>query len=494
MGGKMDRLRRMFYPESVAVIGASANPQKWGFGILHNLIQGNFAGKIYPININREEILGIRCYKNLADVSGPVDLVVVVVPPENLELAITDCVKKKPGGVVMITAGMGEVDEAGKEKEAEIGKRLQAAGIEGLGPNCQGMMCVQSKLFAQYVWLYSQPGKISLLAQSGNVGSSILGRGIWHGLGFSKFINYGNEAFTPVHELLDYLAEDPDTGVIAIYIEGPKDGRAFFKSLSSAAAKKPVVILKGGINEAGTRAVSSHTGAMAGRNEIFFAAARQAGAVVTPDLDDFYYATVTFSGQPVPQGNKIGIVTWGGGWGVLAADECGRLGLELPKLPEQLAKELGEMLSYRWSRNNPVDLATSGGNRGLIKSLEIVARHPAFDGIIHIGIGMHLGAQKMAEESFYMKQPEQEGLRKLWLEGSKKADEIIARKALEISVELNKPVLVTSDMAAAPGPGNIGWEVLNEAGRIIYPTPNVAARAMSYLVSYRAFLARNKSS
>jgi len=493
VGDKMAGLRRMFYPESVAVIGASANPQKWGFGILHNLIQGGFAGRIYPINLNREEILGVRCYKSLTEVPGPVDLVVVVVPPENLEQAIADCVKKKPAGVVMITAGMGEVDEAGKRKESEIASRLRAAGIEGLGPNCQGMMCVQSRLYAQYVWLYGKPGRISLLAQSGNVGSSILGRGIWHGIGFSKFINYGNEAFTPVHELLDFLTEDPDTGVIAIYIEGPRDGRAFLKSLSWAAARKPVVILKGGVNEAGTRAVSSHTGAMAGSNQVFLAAARQAGAVVVSDLDDFYYAVVSFAGQPLPKGNKIGIVTWGGGWGVLAADECGRLGLELPPLPEQLARELGEMLSYRWSRNNPVDLATSGGNRGLIKSLEFVARNPAFDGVIHIGIGMHLGALKMAEESFYMKQPEQEGLRKLWLEGSKKADEIIARKALEISVELNKPVLVASDMAASPGPGNIGWEVLNESGRLIYPTPNVAARAMSCLVRYRAFLDRGKT-
>lgn len=252
--------------------------------------------------------------------------------------------------------------------------------------------------------------------------------------------------------------------------------------------KKPVVILKGGINAAGTRAVSSHTGAMAGSNEIFFSACEQAGAVVVPDLDDFYHASITFAGQPIPKGKKIGIVTWGGGWGVLAADECGRQGLELPPLPEQLSKELGEMLSYQWSRNNPVDLATSGGNRGLIKSLEFVAKNPAFDGIIHIGIGMAMGARKMVEESFFLKKPEQEGLRKIFIEGSRKVDTIIASKALDISVEFNKPVLVTSDMAAAPGPDNVGWEVLIQGGRIIYPDPNTAARAMAYLVQYSSFL------
>ena len=247
----------------------------------------------------------------------------IVVPPENLDSAVGDCLRKKPAGVVVITAGMGEVDEDGKKKERELSAKLSAAGIEGLGPNCQGMMCTQAKLFPQYVWLYPKVGNISMLSQSGNIGSSILGRGIWHGIGFSKLISYGNEAFTKVHEWLNFLTEDPDTDVIAIYIEGPKEGRAFFNSLNRAASRKPVVLLKGGINEAGTRAVSSHTGALAGSNETFFGACRQAGTIVTPNLDDFYYATITFANNPRLRSNKIGIVTWGGGWGVLAADECG---------------------------------------------------------------------------------------------------------------------------------------------------------------------------
>ena len=487
---RMERLRRMFYPESVAVVGASANPQKWGFSALHNLLQGKFPGKIYPVNLSRDQILGVPCYKTLGEIPGKVDLVMIIVPPENLTQAIDDTIRKRAAGVVVLTAGLGEVSEDGKQKEAELAAKLGAAGVEGLGPNCQGIFCTQSRLFAQYVFLFPEAGKISLLSQSGNVGASTVGSCLFHGVGFGKFINYGNEAMTPVHELLDYLTLDPDTSVIAIYIEGPKDGRAFFEALGRATVKKPVVILKGGITEAGSRAVSSHTGAMSGRNEIFFSACEQAGAIVTPNLDEFFFAMVTFAGQPIPKSNKIGVVTWGGGWGVLAADECARCGLDLAPLPEDLSKSLGEVLASRWSRNNPVDLATSGGNRALTKSLELVAKDPLYAGVIHIGIGIALGAKAMVDQSFFLNAPEQAGLRELFIKGSAKVDEYIANAVIRLSHELDKPVLVGSDLASVPGPDNVAWRILKQDGRVIYPTPNSAARAMNCLVKYGSFLRR----
>ena len=490
MSENLSGLRRMCYPEAVAVFGASPNPEKWGFGILHNLIQGKFPGKIYPINQKREEILGVKCYSSLASVPGPVDLVVIVVPPEQLGIAVEDCIKKRPAGVVVITAGFGEVDEDGKRKELEMGRRFQNAGIVGLGPNCQGMMCAHSNLFAQYVWLFPTPGKISILSQSGNVGVSILGRGAWHGIGFSKFFSYGNEAITPISDLLEYLGEDPDSGVIMVYVEGIKDGGKFFRVLSNVCLKKPVVILKGGVTQAGAKAVSSHSGAMAGSMEIFESACEQAGAILVSDLDELFYASVTFAGQPLPRSKKIGIITWGGGWGVLAADECARLGLELPRVPEDLVKSLGEFLAYRWSRNNPIDLAASGGQTALIKVLELVARSPVFDGIIHIGIGLSAFARLVVEGSFYFGRDDQVKLRELFIKGARKIDEILAQKMLELSQELGKPILATSDTASTPSEENIAWQVLKEKNRLIYPTPNHSARAMSYLVRHQEFLAR----
>lgn len=493
MNDRLKRLRRMFYPESVAVIGASASPEKWGFGILHNLIQGKFPGKIYPINPIREQILGVPCHKKLSDVPGPVELVVLVVPPEQLFQAVDDTIAKKPAGVVIITAGLGEVDEEGKRKEQEIGRKLKAAEIEGLGPNCQGMVCTQANLFPQYVWVFPKPGKISILSQSGNVGTTIASRGAWSGIGFSKFISYGNEGVTPLDVLLEYLGEDPDTGVICSYIEGVKDGRALVEALSRITPKKPVVILKGGATEAGSRAASSHSGALAGKKEVFLSACRQAGAVIVNDLDSLFYATVTLAHQPLPKSNQIGVVTWGGGWGVLAADECAKQGLELPRLPDELIQGLNGILAYRWSHNNPVDLATSGGNRALMKVLEMVARSPAFDGIVHIGIGISHAARKMTAESFYLSAPEQAGLKDMFIKHSSRSDELLAQKIIDLSGELNKPILVSSDMASIPGPENVAWSVLKEQGRLIYPTPNDAARAMSYLVQYRSFLARKRS-
>jgi acyl-CoA synthetase (NDP forming) len=488
----MEKLRRMFYPESVAIIGASANPEKWGFGILHCMIQGKYQGKIYPINLQQQEILGLRCYKSLADVPGKVDVVVLVVPAEILGQAVEDTIKKRPAGVIIITAGLGEVGDEGKKQEAEIAAKLKAAGIEGMGPNCQGILCSQSSFYPQYVFLFSEPGKISILTQSGNVGASTLGKGVWYGQKFSKLINYGNEAVTPAHVFLDYLTEDPDTGMIAVYVEGVKDGRAFFEALKRAALKKPVVLLKGGQTEAGSRAVSSHSGAMAGKNDLFMAACRQAGAIVTPDLDEFFYAMLTLANNPIPKSNRIGIVTWGGGWGVLATDGCAKLGLELPRLPDDVFDALNKMLAYRWSRNNPVDLATSGGNRGLIDALQIVAKSPAYDGIIHIGIGIASGAKKMVEESFWLNTPGNEKMKEIFLQGSRKADEILASKILKVSRELDKPILVASDMACVPEPDNWTWKVMATEQRIIYPTPNVVAQSMNYLVRRRQFLDRNK--
>lgn len=484
----------MFYPEAVAVIGASSNPQKWGFGILHNLIQGGYKGRIFPINPSQKEILGIKCYPSVSSVPYKIDLAVIVVPPEKVFNCVIECGEKGVGSLVIITAGFAESGERYRKYQEDIAQEIKKYGMLAIGPNCQGIMCTQSNLFAQFVWLFPAPGKISIISQSGNVGASLIGRGIFYGIGFGKFISSGNEAVVKSSDLLEYLAEDQDTSVIMAYIEGVGEGEKFFKALSKTTPKKPVIILKGGTTDAGNKACASHTGVMAGQESIFSSACRQAGAILVDNLDDLFYASVTLAHQPLPKGDRVGILTWGGGWGVIAADSCVRQGLKVPPLPEDVIEKISHFLSYRWSHNNPVDLAASGGRDALSKALEVMIKSDAFDGIIQLGIGVSSFMRYIADSSFFFNSPDRAKLRKIMIEYAIKQDEEMSRKIIELSFENSKPVLCASDTASTPSPDNVAWQILKEKGMLIYPTPTHASKAFAWLVRYSEFLKKRANS
>ena len=484
---KKPNFQRLFHPQSVAVIGASARPGKWGFGILHNLIQGQFPGPIYPINIKEQEILGRRAYPALADAPGPVDLAVIVVPPEKVIPAVQECGRKGVGAVVIITAGFGEVGAEEMQAQEELSRVIAATGMVAIGPNCQGILNTQAKLFAQFLWIFPPAGKISIVSQSGNVGGSIMGRGMAFGIGFSKFVSSGNEAATRCHEIIEYYGDDPDTDVIMAYIEGVPQGREFFQTLGRVSPKKPVVILKGGITAAGSRACASHTGILAGEGGLFHAACRQAGAVLVDTLDDLFYTAVTFAGQPLPQSGRVGIVTWGGGWGVLAADACAREGLEVAALPAEAIAELNAFLPSRWSHHNPVDLAAGGGPGVLSRALEILVKSPAFDGIVQLGIGVSSFMRLMTKTSFFFGEPEREKIREVMIASAVEMDRKFSEKVLELSRETQKPILSASDTASTPSDDNVVMQIFRRENKLIYPTPFHAARCLGHLARYAAY-------
>jgi acyl-CoA synthetase (NDP forming) len=255
--------------------------------------------------------------------------------------------------------------------------------------------------------------------------------------------------------------------------------------------KKPVVILKGGVTEAGSKACTSHTGVLAGESNLFFSACRQAGATIVDDLEDLFYTAVTFASQPLPKSNRVGIVTWGGGWGVLAADACVKEGLQVAPLPAGVIEQLNEFLPSRWSHNNPVDLAAGGGPGVLSRTLEIIARDPAFDGVVQLGIGISAFLRFMTASSFYFSHPDRVKVREVMIKAAIESDLKFSEKVMRLSRETGKPILSASDTASSPSEDNVVMETFRQEGKIIYPTPFHAARCLGHLARYAKFRQKN---
>lgn len=486
-----ERFRPLFYPESVAVIGASMSPQKWGFGITHNIINGGYRGALYPINLKEKEIMGRKAYPSLLDVPGPVDLAMIVVPPPAVMGAIKDCQKKKVGAAVIITAGFGEVGPAEKEMELAIVEQIRKTpDFVVIGPNCQGIVSTPKRLFAQIISLQPDHGHMSIVSQSGNVGGSMLHWGTANNIGYSKFVSSGNEAVTTVEDLIEYYGEDPDTRVILAYIEGVKNGRRFIEVCKKVTPKKPIVVLKGGQTEAGGRAAASHTGSMAGSNEIFEALCRQVGITITHDVSELFYTGATFLNQPLPRGNKVAIVTIGGGWGVLTADAVVKMGLEVTKLRSKTIEKLNEFLAARWSHGNPVDLAASEGDEIVKRALEVVIADPNVDAVIQLGLGFGGRAHEMKKRpSFLFAEKEKEKILDAIIARMLKNDMAIAQAALYLSEKYRKPVISSSDSVVGKAvPGNLTLEFLAENERVVQQTPLQAACVLAHLVRYAKFL------
>ena len=489
-----ERFRPLFYPQSVAVIGASMVPTKWGFGITHNIIQGKYHGALYPINFKTPEIMGRKAYKSVLDIPGPVDLAMVVVPPKRVLDAIKDCQTKKIGAAVIITAGFGEVGEDEARLQVEVVEQIRKTpDFVVIGPNCQGIMSTETKLYSQIIFAYPPVGDISIVSQSGNVGASAIHWGQANNIGFNKFVSSGNEAATTSEDLIEYYGEDPSTRVIMSYVEGLKDARRFLEVAKKVTPKKPVVMLKGGLTEAGAGAASSHTGSMAGESGIFEGACRQVGITLARDLDEFFYTAAAFLGQPLPKGNRVGIVTLGGGWGVLAADAAVREGLDVVPLSSETIGKLDEILESRWSHNNPVDLAASEGKNLLGRSLDAVCAADNIDGIIQLGIGFGGRIRQIRKNpSFLLADNPQ--LMDLVIERVEKNDLMVADSITELKFKYGKPIVSGSDSVVGRGvSGNVTLEHLSRCNHVVLQTPNRTARVFAHLARYGKYRAAIES-
>lgn len=486
----LDRFRPLFYPESVALVGASNVPGKWGFGILRNLKASGFEGRILPVNRSGEPIQGIESFRSVADLPQAPDLAMIIVPPASVMSVLRDLVKKGARSVLVITGGFGETGEERAGLEREMDAVARKAGIPLIGPNCQGIMNASARLYAQILFLRSPPGPISIVSQSGNVGGSIMHYGTVNNIGFNKFCSSGNEASTRIEEVIEYFGEDPETRSIIMYVEGADHGPAFLEACRRVSLKKPIVALKGGMTEIGSRACASHTGAMAGSADVYFAAFRQAGVVPARDLDDLFHVAAGLIAHPLPRGDRVGIVTMGGGWGVLAADACARQGLKVPSLSPDTVKKLDDILADRWSRGNPVDLAATPDQDAMKKALQIVAADDSIDMIIQTNLGFG-GAFKKHNERERDRDDGQRMPPEV-VEYMVRRDMDLARAIVDLSREHGKPILSCTDVILGDSVrDNPTLEFMAERGITVFPTPARAARVLAGMARYGQWIREN---
>lgn len=348
----------IFHPRSIAVVGASSEPFSMTTKMfLDALIDFRYKGEIYPINPKFELISGLKCYQNIRHVPGAVDNVTSLIPAAATPQLLRDCVAKKVKVIQLFTAGFAETGEdEGRRLQAELVSIARSGGVRIIGPNCVGIYCPGSGV--SYCSDFpKEPGKVSFIAQSGGYTYLLVRMAAPRGVRFSKLVSYGNASDINEIELLDYLAHDPETEIISAYIEGTRDGPQLLRVLTEAAARKPVIIIKKGRTEAGSRGASSHTGALAGDDAVWEGAIKQAGAIRVEDVEEMVDMLVTFLFFPLPQGRKTVVVGAGGGVSVRASDECEAGGLNLPPIPEELRVELKRFITLAGSMlRNPVDV------------------------------------------------------------------------------------------------------------------------------------------
>jgi len=366
-------LTALFEPGSVAVIGASAKPGKVGHSVVSNLIEAGYQGKILPVNPKGGQILGLEAVTSIADLPPPLDMAVICIPPAHVMDAMRELAKVGTKAVVVITAGFKEVGREGYYLEQELAHFAKDHGMALLGPNCLGLMNPKAGLNASFASGQAKAGNIAFFSQSGALTVAILDWAQGQNIGFSKFVSLGNKAVLDESDMLEYLAEDDDTKVILGYVEGVEDGRMFMRVARNMTKKKPVLLIKSGTTAAGAKAASSHTGAMAGSEQAYKAAFKQAGIIRVNDVSSLFNLATAFSNQPLPGGPGLAIVTNSGGPGIMAADACERSRLQMARLSSETIEKLGSFLPAYASLYNPIDIIGDADAERFAQTLKAVA-------------------------------------------------------------------------------------------------------------------------
>ncbi|MEW6186924.1 MAG: CoA-binding protein [Thermodesulfobacteriota bacterium] len=481
---KAPDLSPLFNARSITLVGASKDPGKWGFLTLKHLLDGGYQGRVYPINPKESEILGLKVYPKMTVLPETPELAVIIVPPPAVPGVIRDCLSKGTRAAIIITAGFAELGGEGARLQQEIVETARQGGMVFVGPNCNGIMSPWNKQHIQFPAFFVPPGNIAVLAQSGNVVDALALQIKTHGFGCSCCIASGNEALLHSEDYLEYLGNDPSTKVILSYIEGFKNGERFLKVANEVSRKKPIIMLKAGKTQAGARAAASHTAAIAGEDAVFEAVCKQTGVIRVKSLDEMLDVGLAFLGQPLPKGRGLGVVTAGGGWGVLAADACAELGFDLVQLPEQIIRELDKILPAWWNRGNPVDLVAGAGADTIYRAVELVMQCPSVQGMMFLSL---MPAIRMGG----FDAPQEGPARELW---AKKMTEAVTQAVEEfntLAAKYGKPVVLASEYMWATHleQAQITF-ALGGHNAVCYRLPGQAARVLDALVRYGEFIGR----
>ena len=388
-----ERLERMFSPKSIAVIGASREPVKIGHATLLNVLVSGYPGKVYPVNPHSDEIMGLKCYPSVLTIPDEIDLAVITIPARFVPKVVGECAKKGVAGVIIISAGFGEIGGEGKVLEDELRKIVGETGIRIIGPNTMGYKNPIDDLDASFVFGMPDPGAIALASQSGALCIGMIHHANRERIGLSKVISVGNKIDVSDAEIIEYLSKDPHTKVIAMYIEGIKDGKRFMEAVRKC--DKPIVAIKSGRTKAGAAAAATHTGSLSGSDRIYESVFRQLRihrARDTPELFDFATALAR---QPALKGKNIGIVTNGGGAGILLSDALEMEGLDVAEITEKTKERLAKVLPEISTPRNPVDVIGDAGFYLYESASRILLEDENVDGLIVVCV--HAGYARPKE-------------------------------------------------------------------------------------------------
>jgi acetyltransferase len=430
---------------------------------------------VYPVNPNLHEVLGIEAYSSVIDIPDPIDLAVIAVSAQQVPKILQECVLKRVGAVNIISAGFAETDEKGQILEDELITISQQGGLRFIGPNSMGYLDTSSNL-STMAWIKElKQGPVAVISQSGNYGEQIVYTGLAQGIGFSKFISSGNEADLHMEDYLEYLAQDEDTKIIVAYIEGLREGRRFLQLAKETTVRKPIIVIKSGRTEGAQRAARSHTGALTGSDRVYSGAFKQAGVIRATDEGELCDIAIALLNQPLPRGNRVGILTIGGGLGVVATEACESSGLEIMQLSSTTIDKLNSYLSSRWSHANPVDIAGTGGaNRDAVySSLWVLMEDDNIDAIllqtpVLFGIDRLtsiIGVNKKEALDYQATQKER------------------LKMVRQRANECGKPVFLVTAVADSDA-----YSFLQGEGIPIYTSPYRAAKVLQHLYWYNKFL------
>jgi acetyltransferase len=377
-------LQVFFAPRSVAVIGATDREGSVGRTVLWNLVTNPFGGTVFPVNAKRGSVLGIKCYPEVAAIPEPVDLAVVVTPAPGVPGVVRECAKAGVRGAIVISAGFKETGEQGLRLEQELLAIAREARMRILGPNCLGVMSPVSGLNATFAGAMARKGSVAFLSQSGALQTAILDWSLQENVGFSAFVSLGSMLDLGWGDLIDYLDTDGRTRSILIYMESVGDARAFLSAAREVTLRKPIIVLKGGRTAQAARAAASHTGTMAGSDEVLTAAFRRSGVVRVDSIGDLFYMADALAKQPRPRGRRLAIVTNAGGPAVLATDTLVAGGGELAPISAEGMPRLDALLPAQWSHGNPIDILGDADPERYAKTLEIAGDEKDSDGLLVI--------------------------------------------------------------------------------------------------------------
>ncbi len=393
-------LDKFFNPQSVAIIGATENPQNITSTIIQNLFEMDFKGRVVPVNPHHNKVFGLKCYPSLLDIKEKIELSVLAISSKHVIDILDQHVGPGIKNSIIISGGFAETGNKGEENEENVKKKCIENGIRVIGPNCLGVLDNYSD-FSTFFLPWSKvkrppKGYLSILSQSGSYSISMLDMLSLEGIGVSKFVSYGNRADVGESELIEYLTEDETTNVIGIYMESVDDGRRFIRASSRCSRDKHMVVLKVGRQDSGVDAARSHTGAIAGKYEIYRAAFKKSGIVEVNNLEEFIDACKVLSMQKPAKGNKILVLTNGGGFGVSVSDMCGAIDLDVAKTPSVIKESLSKHFPDYFILNNPIDLTGSSGDKDFGTVLETAfVNNDYFDAAIVIPL---MPPQTMTEQ------------------------------------------------------------------------------------------------